>query len=112
MLTRNADALLRLFTLTSIFALGASAQSRDDSFPLANVEVSRLLLTPLPDGGCLAEWCGTADSADGGVSLPVACITRELSAALNQNRCAALMNAGVGGVAKSLRFPGADAGAP
>lgn len=112
MLKRNADAALRLLTLAAIFGLSAAAQTRDDSFPLANVEVTEAQLLPAADGGCSVRWCGSATSADGGVTIAACSEAVPLKNATNINRCAAILSAGVPRIARELRFAGVDAGAP
>ena len=80
----------------------ASAQRVDD-FTSSGVQVQTVKLSPLPDGGCVAEWCGTVSSADGGVQL-YDCAARELKASINQGRCAGLVGAGDGPLVRQLRL--------
>ncbi len=84
------------------FAVVALAQSRTDDFPLASVEVTEIVLTPRPDGGCGARWCGEVESADGGVAVAACTDVVELGG--NLGRCTGLVTAGTLRVAKALRF--------
>lgn len=107
LLIRNA-VLLASFG----FAVAALAQSRSDSFDVADAVVTEVVLAPRPDGGCAARWCIEIESTDGGAAL-TSCTTDlvELKAALNQNRCNALASAGINRTARQLRFD-VDAGVP
>lgn len=94
----------------AVLSLGFVALAqRVDDFTTSAVVVQSVKLTPLPDGGCAAEWCGTVASSDGGVQL-YDCAARELGALVNQNRCAGLQSAGVGALSRQLRLA-LDAGA-
>lgn len=86
------------------------AQTRVDTFPSSSLTVDEVILTPLSDGGCVARWCGSAVSDDGGVQLAACTDAVELKATVNQNRCAGLAAAGVNRVGRQLRFD-LDAGA-
>lgn len=79
------------------------AQSRVDSFQLGDVNVQSVKLSPLPDGGCVAEWCGTVSSMDGSVQL-YDCASRELANATNLTRCANMVNAGQAPLGRQLRL--------
>lgn len=89
-----------------LFFVGVAFAQRTDTFDSGRVE--SLKLSPLPDGGCVAEWCGSATSKDGGVKL-YDCATRELSNATNVTRCQTMLTAGEGPLLKQLRLT-ADAG--
>lgn len=92
-------ALRLVFVLTALSALAQTI-----TFTPASLEVTETTLTPLPDGGCEARWCGRALSDDGGVELAGCTSSTELKAAANQNRCTALLSAGVNRVGRALRF--------
>ena len=57
-----------LFVCLSL-AAAAAAQSRVDDFAAGGLEVDEVHLTPLPDGGCSARWCGSVASSDAGATL-------------------------------------------
>ena len=95
--------------LLSLLALAALAQNRVDTF--TGIEVARATLWPLPDGGCRAQWCGSITSADGGTTDARCAPDTELRNATNRTRCAALLTAGEGRIARELRFD-VDAGTP
>jgi len=101
-----------MFRLHLIFALlvaSLAVAQRVDDYDPASLVVTRILLTPLPDGGCSAEWCGALTSTDGGASV-ADCVARELKATVNQNRCDGLKTAGAGALSRQLRLA-ADGGA-
>lgn len=86
------------------FALAALAQTRTDDFPVAAVQVTEIVLSPRPDGGCAARWCGEVNSTDGGTQLAACTDEVELSTPGNGPRCIGLVNAGTLRVARALRF--------
>lgn len=97
--------------LLCVAVLGSAvlAQSRVDTFNA--VTTTRATLWPLPDGGCVAQWCGSTTTADGGVTDARCTDDVELRAATNRTRCNGLLQAGEGRIARELRFD-VDAGAP
>lgn len=96
--------MLRIhLTFAALVASLALSQSRVDDFTLDALVIERVHLSPLPDGGCVAEWCGVVTSADGGVTVRD-CAARELRNATNQNRCAALTAAGLPALGRQLRL--------
>lgn len=98
--------------IVSIAALTLFGQTRTDTFDAQTITITEMVLTPRPDGGCAARWCGEVTSADGGVELSACTDGVELKGATNQNRCAQLGAAGVNRVGRALRFDTLDAGAP
>jgi len=100
--------MFRLHLTFALLVASLAVAQRVDDFDLASLTITRVLLTPLPDGGCSAEWCGGLTSIDGGASV-TDCVARELKSTANQNRCDALGAAGVGALSKQLRLV-ADAG--
>lgn len=100
-----------LAPLFLVVSLAALAQSRTDVFDPSQVSVTAIDLQPLPDGGCAAKWCGELPSDDAGIVLRACTDVVELRATVNQNRCAALVNAGAARVLRELRFA-VDGGTP
>lgn len=93
----------------ALVALVAVAQSRTVTWDGTTVQVEQVQLTPQPDGGCLAVWCGSVATDDGPVR---ACSeAMGLKAAAHVNRCSALAAAGTNRVLRELRF-NVDGGAP
>lgn len=103
--TRTALVAVCLF-----LAAVAVAQTRTVTMDAADYRPTGVQLEPLPDGGCSARWCGEVTDSD---NVPQRACTElvDLRAALNRNRCAALVEAGAARVMRELRLP-VDGGEP
>lgn len=103
---------MRLFVfLFVLLAVAVFAQSRADSFDASGVAVTSVLLSPLPDGGCVALACGESRSLDGGAVNRECVGPFDLKATVNVNRCNGLATSLVPRVMRALRFD-VDGGAP
>ena len=91
--------------LLCTFAIG---QSVTRTFIETNVVVDSVTLLSLSDGGCAASWSGRAIADD--ATSDSFSASRELTALGNQNKCAALLQAGAKAIAKQAGII-ADAGA-
>lgn len=98
-----------LLFVVSLISIVALAQARTVAWDGASVQVEQVQLTPLPDGGCSATWCGSVATDDGPVRACTAAV--DLRTATNINRCGALLTAGTNRVLRELRFT-VDGGNP
>lgn len=98
-----------LLLLSFVLVPSAPAQTRQDTYNAASLEVEEAVLTRLPDGGCAARWCGSVTSTDGGNRLNACSAPRELSVGANRTACLNALDLGAPRVRQALKFQ-ADAG--
>lgn len=97
-----------LFLLFFVAGL-ALAQTHVVTMDAANVSVDTVTLSPMPDGGCWLATCGRIVDSDG--QAHVACVNgAPMTAAVNLNRCAGLVDRAAVRVAKVFKID--DGGTP
>ena len=94
----------RMLVVVGLAAFCAVGQNRVETFRPADIQVTDVRLSALPDGGCSAVWCGHVQSVAGD-STRASCVGPiELTVGANQNACNVLLTGGAPLVLRSMNF--------